>query len=401
MSGDSPTLGDVIRRFGADLLLRRGATLSPAQHAVLSTLGRCHTPALGGHLYRCDECGNEQPAYNSCGNRHCPSCVGNRSAQWLDERKAELLPVPYFHVVFTLPEEISALALGNKMEVYSILFRAVSETLLELAADPRHLGVRLGFLALLHTWTQTLLHHPHIHCIVPAGGLTPDGGQWKSASAKFLLPIRAVQRLYRGKFLAYLTEAARAGKLQFAGVTASLAEPSRFAAFLREQRRKDWVVYFKPPFGSPEQVLKYLAGYTHRVAISDRRIQKIEGDTVSFSYLDRKNGHQRRTMTLDGVEFLRRFLLHVLPTGFVRIRYYGLMANRVRAANLARCRELLAGSEPAAAAPTSPSPSTPEAPREDPRRCSACRTGRMQWVRALEPASVPELATWPSPRRSR
>jgi hypothetical protein len=394
--GASPTLGDVIRRFSPALLRDRGTTLTAAQHAVLDTLGRCHTPALGGHLYRCDDCGAEQPAYNSCGNRHCPSCLGHKSARWLEERASELLPVPYFHVVFTLPEEVAALALGNKKEVYSILFRAASEALLELAQDPRHLGARLGFLAILHTWTQTLLHHPHIHCIVPAGGLSPDRSRWvKCRGKRFLLPLRALSHLYRGKFLAYLGEAARAGKLRFAGVTAALAEPSAFAAFRSRQHRLEWVVYAKAPFGSPEQVLKYLARYTHRVAISDSRILQIHDNAVRFTYLDRKHGDRKRTMTLGGVEFLRRFLLHVLPTGFVRIRYFGLLANCVRADNLARCRELLS----AQAAPSPPPCSSPsqEAPDDQRHRCSVCGTGRLRWVGTLEPVAVAALDPWRPP----
>jgi predicted RNA-binding Zn-ribbon protein involved in translation (DUF1610 family) len=389
--GASPTLGDVIRRFDAALLRERSATLTQAQHAVLSTLGRCHTAALGGHLYRCDHCGAEHPAYNSCGNRHCPSCLGHKSAQWLSERAAELLPVPYFHVVFTLPQEVAALALGNKKEVYSILFRAASEALLELAADPRHIGARLGFLAILHTWSQTLTHHPHLHCIVPAGGLSPDRCRWVRCRGKrFLLSIEALSRLYRGKFLAYLTEAVRAGKLRFGGATAPLAEPSAFAAFRSEQRSKKWLVYAKPPFGSPEQVLKYLARYTHRVAISDSRILRIDDDTVTFAYQDRKDGNRKRTMTLDGVEFLRRFLLHVLPKGFVRIRYFGLLANRGRADNLARCRELLS-----AQAPPAPSSSTKaESTDEDRHRCPTCGTGQLRRVGTLEPAPVPARDVW-------
>ena len=398
MHGDAPTLGDVIRRFGAALVHRPGATLTPAQHAVLSTLGRCHTAALGGHLYRCDQCGAERPAYNSCGNRHCPSCLGHRSAEWLAERAAELLPVPYFHVVFTVPTEIAALALGNKKVVYSILFRAASETLLEVAANPRHLGATLGFLAILHTWTQTLLHHPHVHCIVPGGGLSPDRSRWVMSRDTFLLSIRVLSRLYRGKFLAYLAEAARAGTLRFAGVTAPLATASGFDAFLREQRRKEWVVYAKPPFGSPEQVLKYLARYTHRVAIGDRRILGIHNDAVTFDYRDNARGGHR-TMSLDGVEFLRRFLLHVLPTGFVRIRYFGFLANRGRAVNLARCRELIAATSPSAAAPSSPSsPSTPTStptPTDDTRhRCPSCGTGRLLRVGTLVPVPVPALDAW-------
>lgn len=371
--------------------------MTPAQHAVLLTLGRCHTAALGGHLYRCDDCGAERPAYNSCGNRHCPSCLGHRSAEWLAERAAELLPVPYFHVVFTLPTEVAALALGNKKVVYSILFRAASETLLQVAQDRRHLGATLGFLAILHTWTQTLQHHPHVHCIVPAGGLSPDRSRWVSARKRFLVPIRVLSRVYRGKFLAYLTEAARAGELKFAGVTAPLAHPSAFAAFVREQRGKEWVVYAKAPFGSPEQVLKYLARYTHRVAISDRRLQTIDGDAVRFSYRDRTDGSRQRVMTLDGVEFLRRFLLHVLPKGFVRIRYYGLLANRCRKDNLAHCRQLLSNAQPAALSSTLPS--TPESSNEPPKLCPCCGSARMRRARELEPIPVPALDAWPPIRR--
>jgi hypothetical protein len=393
--GDAPTLGDVIRRFGPALLDQRGATLTPAQHAVLSTLGRCHTAALGGHLYRCDTCGAERPAYNSCGNRHCPSCLGHKSAEWLAEREAELLPVPYFHVVFTLPAEVAALALGNKKVVYSILFRAASETLLEVAANPEHLGANIGFLAILHTWTQTLLHHPHIHCIVPGGGISPDGTRWVKSRDDFFLPIRVLSCLFRGKFLAYLVEAARAGTLRFAGATAPLATPAGFDSFLQEQRSKEWVVYAKPPFGSPEQVLKYLARYTHRVAISDRRILDIQDAGVTFRYRDNTRGQQ--VMTLDGVEFLRRFLLHVLPTGFVRIRYFGLLANRNRAKNLARCRELLAADPTTAeaSAPTAPSAPKPADEERDERdRCPCCGTGRLRNVGILLPAPIPDLDAW-------
>ena len=394
MPGDTPTLGDVIRRFGAALLQRRGAAVTPAQRAVLSTLGRCHTAALGGHLYVCDACGVERPAYNSCGNRHCPSCLGHKSAAWLEDRTDELLPVPYFHVVFTVPDAIAALALGNKKAVYSILFRAASETLLEIGADPRHLGATLGFLAILHTWTQTMQHHPHVHCIVPGGGLSPDRSQWVKSRDKFLLPVAVLSCLYRKKFLAYLAEAARAGSLQFAGVTAHLASAPGFEAFLKEQQSKAWVVYAKPPFGSPEQVLKYLARYTHRVAISDRRIHSIQGDTVTFGYLDRKSGCQR-AMTLDGVEFLRRFLLHVLPQGFVRIRYFGLFANRVRALNVTRCRGLLAATAPGHGdSSCRPAPAPASKPEDDRRhRCPDCGTGTLLWIATLAPVPVQDALT--------
>jgi hypothetical protein len=385
-------LGDVIRRFGPALLEQRGVTA--AQYAVLSTLGRCHTAALGGHLYRCDTCGAEHPVYRSCGNRHCPSCLGHKSAQWLSKRAAELLPVSYFHLVFTVPAEVAALALGNKKVVYGILFRAASETLLQVAANPKHLGAKIGFLAILHTWTQTLLHHPHIHCVVPGGGISPDGTQWVKSRDDFFLPVRVLSRLYRGKVLAYLAEASRMGTLCFAGATAPLATASGFAGFLRKQRSKEWVVYAKPPFGSPELVLKYLARYTHRVAISDRRILDLQDAGVTFHYRDNAGGGQK-VMTLDGVEFLRRFLLHVLPGGFVRIRYYGLLANRYRVRNLENARALL-GAAPGAPPVT---PSSKPAGEDDRYRCPSCGIGRLCNVGILPCAIAQNGDAWtPTPR---
>lgn len=393
MVGAPHTLGDIIRRFGPALLEQRGARVTPAQRAVLATLARCQTPALGGHLYVCDTCGAEQIAYNSCRNRHCPSCLGEKSAEWLEERTGELLPVPYFHVVFTVPDEIAALALGNKDIVYTILFHAASRTLVEIAANPEYLGADIGFLAILHTWTQTLLHHPHIHCIVPGGGLSPDGTRWVKSRDDFFLPVLVLSRLFRGKFLAYLEEAAHLGFLQFAGVTSPLATPSGLAAFLQEQRDKEWVVYAKPPFGSPEQVLKYLARYVHRVAISDRRILDIQDTGVTFRYRA-KNGGGQRVMTLDGVEFLRRFLLHILPDGFVRIRYFGLLANRKRAQTLERCRALIAAESDASASPT-PTPPASKPAEEDRFRCHSCGIGRFYEFGVIDPHSVPYPDVWP------
>lgn len=392
MPQPSPTLGDVIRRFGAALRQKLGAAMTSAQHVVLSALERCRTAALGGHLYKCDHCGAEHPAYNSCDNRHCPSCLGHKSAQWLDARADELLPVPYFHVVFTVPKEVSALALGNKKIVYGMLFRAAAQTLLQIAADPKHLGATIGFLAILHTWTQTLLHHPHLHCVVPGGGLSPDGSRWVPCPESFFLPVKVLSRLFRGKFLALLNEAARNSELRFAGSTTVLAQPQAWASFLRRMRRQAWVVYAKPPFGSPEQVLKYLARYTHRVAISNRRIVSLTDEHVSFRYRDRKCDSAMRTMTLDGVEFLRRFLLHVLPKGFVRIRYFGLLANRVRTDNLARCRALLGvpTTSPAPAAETVADVADPDPPQARP--CPSCAVGHLIWIRQLYPPARPSAA---------
>ena len=399
MHGNTPTLGDVIRRFGPALLDRSGAGVTPAQRSVLTTLGRCHTAALGGHLYRCDSCGTELPAYNGCGNRHCPSCLGHKSAQWLKARAEELLPVSYFHVVFTVPTEIAALALGNKKVVYQILLRAAAETLLEVAANPAHLGADIGFLAILHTWTQTLIHHPHVHCVVPGGGLAPDGSRWVPSRDTFFLPVRVLASLFRGKFLAFLQKAQQTGALRFPGATADLATPDGFAAFLKAQRGRAWVVYAKAPFGSPEQVLKYLARYTHRVAISDRRILSMDDNGVTFRYRDNATGGHR-SMTLDGSEFLRRFLLHVLPTGFVRIRYYGLLANRHRAQNLKRCRTLLealgqAGSKPSRSEAAEPRPTD----AKERGRCTVCGVGQLVVVSSLTPVADPDLtATVPVAR---
>jgi hypothetical protein len=333
------------------------------------------------------DCGTERVAYNGCGNRHCPSCLGSKSADWLVEREAELLPVPYFHVVFTVPEEVARLALGNKSVVYGILLRAASETLLELGADPKHLGAQLGFLAILHTWTQKLEHHPHVHCVVPAGGLSPDRSAWlASRSPDFLLPIRVMSRLFRGKFLAYLSKAFADGELDFGGSTKSLSSARAWRRWIHAQRRKEWVVYAKPPFGSPAQVLKYLARYTHRVAISNARLVGMDQRDVRFTWQDRQHGNRRRVMTLSGPAFLRRFLLHVLPRGFVRIRYFGFLANRHRASRVATIRAILAAangpSTTPPAAPTLPSP-TPSSPAEP--ACAVCGGRRFRPVAEVAP----------------
>jgi Putative transposase/Transposase zinc-binding domain len=387
----SPTLGDVIRRFGAALQARHGETMTAAQKAVLSALGRCHTAALGGHLYRCDRCGAEHAAYNSCRSRHCPSCLGHKSARWLEARADELLPVPYFHVVFTVPQQIAAVAWANKKLVYEILFRAAAQTLLQISRDPRHLGAHIGFLAILHTWTQTLLHHPHIHCVVPGGGLSPDRRRWIGCRDNFFLPVKVLSRLFRGKFLSLLDAAAKRGTLRFAGSTAALADARAWTALLRQMYRKNWVVYAKPPFGSPEQVLKYLARYTHRVAISNRRIVSLTDEHVTFRYRDRTRGNAIREMKLDGLEFLRRFLLHVLPKSFVRIRHFGLLANRVRNTNLAVCRSLLGTTS---AAPRDP---TQTRDNDQPAICPVCHTGRLRWIAMVAPVVPFQLHREPLP----
>ena len=362
--------------------------MTSAQEAVLSALERCRTPALGGHLYRCDHCGAERIAYNGCRSRHCPSCLGHKSAQWLKDREKDLIPSSYFHVVFTMPAQVAALGLGNKKTLYNILFRAASQTMLQIARDPRHLGADIGFLAILHTWTQTLLHHPHVHCVVPGGGLSPERSRWVSCRDSFFLPVRVLSRLFRGKFLEMLDHASQLGKLRFSGSTEQLNDAQEWARFIRQMRHKEWVVYAKPPFGSPEQVLKYLARYTHRVAISNRRILGIHKDRVRFRYQDRKNGNKSRNMELDGTEFLRRFLLHLLPKGFVRIRYFGIFANRVRKKNLATCRALLGSTDGNVPAQIEEEGCHDDSGLDDSKEqdlCPICRLGRMLLVADVSP----------------
>jgi hypothetical protein len=308
---------------------------------VLDAILRCRTAALGGHLDKCVSCGHQAISYNSCRDRNCPKCQGNARAKWLAARSAELLPVPYFHVVFTLPHDLSAIALQNKRLLYDLLYRTSAATMLELARDPKHLGADIGFLGVLHTWGQNLEHHPHVHYIVPAGGLALDGSRWIDSSRRFFLPVHALSRVFRGKFVAGLKQLLAQNKLQFHGSQQYLATPGCFSSFLQQLFRQDWVVYAKPPFGGAEHVLNYLARYTHRVAISNHRLVAYENDHVSFRWRDYAHGSKKKVMTVSADEFLRRFLLHVLPKGLVRIRHFGFFANRRRSAALERCRELL------------------------------------------------------------
>ena len=358
----------------------RGAPLSRDQQRVVRNLLACRTAALGGHVDACDSCGQRTLSYNSCRDRHCPKCQGSATAEWLDQQRTSLLPVPYTHVVFTLPHTLAPLALQNPRVLYDLLFRAAAETLLEVAADPRHLGARIGFLALLHTWGQTLLHHPHVHCLVPAGGLALDRSRWVPCRRGFFLPVRVLSRVFRGKFLALARAAYEAGRLRFHGRLAELNEnPQAFHRLLAQSRRHDWSVYAKPPFGGPEQALKYLARYTHRIAIANHRLLAVDRQAVTFSWKDYAHANQLRTLTLDPDEFMRRFLLHVLPTHFVRIRAYGFLANRQRSSALELCRSLLA------AAPLDRQPPPPPAAtdsggtsdREPTRRCPHCHTGTL------------------------
>jgi Putative transposase/Transposase zinc-binding domain len=307
----------------------------------MRAIEQCRTSALGGHVDQCDACGFQRVSYNSCRNRHCPKCQSLAQARWVAARQAELLPVEYFHVVFTLPEQLAMVALQNQRVVYNLLFAAVAKTLRTIAADPKHLGAEIGFLAVLHTWGQNLLHHPHLHCVVPGGGLAADKQRWLSCRRGFFVSVKVLSRLFRRLFLEALAAASEQGKLSFHGSLEKLAEPTLFKRLLANVRRLEWNVYAKPPFGGPEQVLDYLGRYTHRVAISNHRLIAFENGTVTFRWKDYRRGNQQRVMTLTAEEFMRRFLLHTLPRGFQRLRHFGLLSNRARAAKLAHCRQLL------------------------------------------------------------
>lgn len=343
---------DIFRRYGEAFRQAHGDHLGSVERRVMGAITACRTAALGGHVEQCDDCGTTRIAYNSCRNRHCPKCQGLARAKWLAGRQAELLPVPYFHVVFTLPAQVAAIAFHNKAAVYAILFRAAAETLITIAADPKHLGARIGLTAVLHTWGQTLTHHPHVHCIVPGGGPSLDGARWVACRPGFFLPVRVLARLFRRLFLRDLQNAYDAGRLRFSGPLAGLANAVAFKARLAELRRIDWVVYAKPPFGGPRQALAYLGRYTHRVAIANSRLLALEAGKVSFTWKDYRKDGVTKAMTLDATEFIRRFLLHTLPDGFHRIRHYGFLANGDRHDNLDRCRRLIA--RDAAATPDQP-----------------------------------------------
>jgi len=336
-------VADIVRRHGDRFLDTHRAWLTRQHRRVLRALVQCRTAALGGHRDRCDTCTQPGFSYNSCRNRHCPKCLTAARNDWVAAREQELLPVGYVHVVFTMPQVLARLALSNKRVVYDLLFQASAATLREVAANPQRLGADIGGLLVLHTWGQQLQHHPHVHCVVPAGGLAPDGARWVHARPRFFLPIPVLRQVFRGKLVAGLREAFTEDRLSFPGALAPLATASAFRAFLRSLYRQAWVVYAKPPFGSPAHVLHYLARYTHRVAISNHRLVAMTDDTVSFRWKDYRHGSQIRTLTITAEDFLRRFLLHVLPKGFVRIRYFGLLAPRGRTKDLAQCRQVLAG----------------------------------------------------------
>ena len=343
MSRPKLEVADIFRRYGDAWRKQNTAHLSTRQRRVMTAIEICRTAALGGHVERCDDCSHTRVAYNSCRNRHCPKCQWRAAEAWLDARKAELLPVPYFHVVFTLPAAIGAIAYQNKAKVYGLLFTAAAQALTTIAADPKHLGAAIGVTGVLHTWGSNLDHHPHIHCIVPGGGISPNGDRWVPCRPNFFLSVRVLSRLFRRLFLEGLSKLHEASDLQFSNDMAPLQDTAVFHTHLAPLRRSEWVVYAKRPFAGPDQVLAYLARYTHRVAIGNSRLVSIDDGKVSFRWKDyRENGHHRsKIMRLETGEFMRRFLLHILPDGFHRIRHYGLFANGHRAEKLALCRELL------------------------------------------------------------
>jgi hypothetical protein len=341
MSRPKLEVADVFRRHGAAWRAANQGHLSLAQRRVMTAIEVCRTAALGGHVERCKDCAHTRIAYNSCRNRHCPKCQWPAAQAWMAARQAELLPVPYFHVVFTLPAALGAIAYQNKAKVYGLLFTAAAETLTTIAADPKHLGADIGVTAVLHTWGQNLQHHPHLHCIVPGGGLSPDGAHWIACRSGFFLPVRVLSRLFRRLFLQGIKRLHAAGELQFFTDLATLNDADKFRAYLAPLRKTEWVVYAKRPFAGPKQVLAYLARYTHRVAVANSRLLSLSDGKVRFRWKDYRQDGNAKVMTLDAGEFIRRFLLHVLPDGFHRIRHYGLFANGHRADNLDRCRQAL------------------------------------------------------------
>jgi hypothetical protein len=380
-------VADTFRHYGEAYRNDHGASLSTAQRRVMSAIELCRTAALGGHIEQCDHCGHERNAYNSCRNRHCPKCQGLARAQWIQNRRSELLDCEYFHVVFTMPEEIAAIAYQNKEAVCGILFQAASMTLRTIAGDPKHLGAEIGFFAVLHTWGQNLLFHPHLHCVVAGGGLAPDGDRWISCRPGFFVSVRVLSRLFRRLFLKSLRRAFESGKLHFFSSLESLRDLKAFLRYLAPVQKKEWVVYAKPPFAGPQKVLDYVGRYTHRVALSNDRILDIDDGEVRFHWKDYRDHNRQKTMTLTADEFIRRFLVHVLPDRFQRIRYYGFLGNRYRKQKLARCRQLLGMPEnekPGSDPPSDYRDRYEELTGSSLWECPVCHKGRMHVIGVLE-----------------
>jgi hypothetical protein len=391
------SVGEVMRSGRDEFLGEYGEHLLPEQRRALLDLTACRTAALGGHILGCPECGHRQVAYNSCGNRHCPTCGATDAARWLEARAAELLPVPYFHLVFTLPDVLDPIALANPRVVYDLLLRSAAETVLTLAADPDHLGGRAGVLAVLHTWGQKLQFHPHVHCVVPGGALAPDRTRFITSRPHFFLPVRVLSRVFRGKFLAGLRAAYARGELRFGGRDARESRV-HVERLVRAAVGTDWVVYAKPPFGGPEVVLKYLARYTHRAAIGNGRLLGLEDGLVRFRYTDYAHGRKKRVMKLSALEFVRRFLLHVLPRGFVRLRHYGILSNRHRHEELTLCRQLLEGTVATAAPPAAVVKLAESAAVVTATRvCPKCGGGRLIVIEEIAPGAIGLVVeVWPS-----
>jgi hypothetical protein len=382
-------VADIFRDHGPAWRKANAGHVSLEQLKAMSAIESCRTAVLGGHVARCEDCAHEVIAYNSCRNRACPKCQGAAARRWLAEREAELLPAPYYHMVFTLPAAIGDIAYQNKAVIYDILFKASAETVITIAADPKHLGARIGVTSVLHTWGSALTHHPHVHMIMPGGGVSLDGQRWTACRPGFFLPVRVLSRLFRRLVLEKLVAAHAAGLLHFFGAHANLQDRDAFAKYLAPSRKVEWVVYSKRPFGGPEAVLAYLSRYTHRIAISNSRLLACDGDGVAFKYKDyRANGRARqKVMRLAPGEFIRRFLIHVLPTGFHRIRHYGLFASGVRAHNVARARELLGAAIPPQQDENSRDGNQPE-PRILPHPCPCCG-GRMIVIETFERGRAP------------
>ena len=372
---------------------RSGGSLTALQACVMTAIERCRTAALGGQVEQCDRCGHRRLCYRSCRDRHCPKCQGSARAAWVASRRAELLDCEYHHVVFTLPAATAALARQNQRALYNLLFRAAARTLREIAADPRHLGAEIGFLAVLHTWGSNLSYHPHLHCVVPGGGLAPAGDRWIACRPGFFLPVRVLSRRFRTLFLQGLEHAFRRGSLRLDGSLSPLADPAAFDRYLKPLRQTEWVVYSKPPFDGPARVLDYLGRYTHRVAISNDRLLALEDGRVRFRFKDYRQQHRLRTMSLPAEEFIRRFLQHVLPRDFHRIRHFGLLASRHRTAKLALCRRLLGmpAGEPATEPPPDYRDRFEQLTGESLRQCPACRRGLMLCVETFQPAAPPPV----------
>lgn len=397
MNGSTLEVADVFRRFGPQFVARCGASLSADQQKVIRAIEQCRTAVLGGHKEECDKCGHESFAYNSCRNRHCPKCQGTARARWTSKRTAELLPVPYLHMVFTLPQIVARLALQNKKVMYDILFQATSQTLLEIAADKKYLGAKIGFFAVLHTWGQKLELHPHLHCVVPAGGLSHDRKRWvhckcsKKNKKLFFAPVRVLSAVFMGKYIDLLRQAYNKDELSFFGDLRPLRRPGEFEKFLDTAVKHRWVVYAKRPFAGAECAVKYLARYTHRVAISNSRLLSMDDNQVTFSWKDYRNECERKPMRLEGVKFIRRFLLHVLPHRLIRIRHFGIFCNRLKSESLATCQRLLGkhpdtvDEETCQDYKTEPGSST----KEEKKPCPRCKSGRMiiteTWERFQRP----------------